>query len=99
MLDTVRRLNRGQGITVVLITHHMDEAAQAQRVVVMHDGHVMADGRPGQVFQNVDGLRRLGLEVPEPVALMYELRQNGVDVPLTALTVDQCAKVLKELLA
>ena len=98
VLDTILRLNREEGITVVLITHHMDEAAQAQRVVVMHDGHVMADGRPGQVFQNVDGLRRLGLEVPEPVALMYELQQSGVDVPLTALTVDECAGVLKELL-
>ena len=65
----------------------------------MHDGHIMADGRPEQVFQNVDGLRNLGLEVPEPVALLYELRQNGVDVPLTALTVDGCAQVLRELLA
>jgi len=99
VLDTVRRLNREQGITVVLITHHMDEAAQADRLVVMHDGHIVADDRPELVFQNVDGLRSLGLEVPEPVALLYELRQSGVDVPLTALTVDQCAGVLKELLA
>ena len=98
VMDTILRLNREDGITVVLITHHMDEAAQAQRVVVMHDGHVMADGRPGQVFQNVDGLRRLGLEVPEPVALLHALRQAGVDVPLTALTVDGCAGVLRELL-
>ena len=99
VMETILRLNREEGITVVLITHHMDEAAQAQRVVVMHDGHVMADGRPGQVFQNVDGLRRLGLEVPEPVALLHALRQAGVDAPLTALTVDECAMVLKELLA
>ena len=99
VLDTVKRLNTEAGITVVLITHHMDEAAQADRLIVMHDGHVMADDRPEQVFQNVDGLRSLGLEVPEPVALLYELRQNGVDVPLTALTVDECAGVLKELLA
>ena len=99
VLDTVKRLNREQGITVVLITHHMDEAAQAGRVIVMHDGHIMADDRPELVFQNVDGLRSLGLEVPEPVALLYELRQAGVDVPLTALTVDECAGVLKELLA
>ena len=98
VLDTVRRLNREQGITVVLITHHMDEAAQAGRLVVMPDGHIMADDKPERVFQNVDGLRSLGLEVPEPVALLYELRQNGVDVPLTALTVDECAHVLKELL-
>ena len=99
VLDTIRRLNREAGITVVLITHHMDEAAQADRLIVMHDGHIMADGRPEQVFQNVDGLRSLGLEVPDPVALLYELRQSGVDVPLTALTVDECAGVLKELLS
>ncbi len=99
VLDTIRRLNTEAGITVVLITHHMDEAAQADRVVVMHDGHIVADDKPALVFQNVDGLRSLGLEVPEPVALLYELRQAGVDVPLTALTVDECAQVLKELLA
>ena len=99
VLDTIRRLNTEAGITVVLITHHMDEAAQADRLIVMHDGHIMADDSPEQVFQNVDGLRSLGLEVPEPVALLYELRQAGVDVPLTALTVDECAQVLKELLA
>ncbi len=99
VIDTVKRLNREQGITVVLITHHMDEAAQADRLIVMHDGHIMADDSPEQVFQNVDGLRSLGLEVPEPVALLYELRQAGVDVPLTALTVDECAGVLKGLLA
>ena len=99
VLDTIRYLNREQGITVVLITHHMDEAAQADRLIVMHDGHIVADDKPALVFQNVDGLRSLGLEVPEPVALLYELRQAGVDVPLTALTVDQCAQVLKELLA
>ena len=99
VIDTVKRLNREQGITVVLITHHMDEAAQADRLVVMHDGHIVADDSPALVFQNVDGLRSLGLEVPEPVALLYELRQAGVDVPLTALTVDECARVLKKLLA
>ena len=98
VLDTIRRLNREQNITVVLITHHMDEAAQAERLIVMHDGHIVADDKPELVFQNVDGLRSLGLEVPEPVALLYELRQNGVDVPLTALTVDECAGVLQRLL-
>ena len=99
VLDTIRWLNREQSMTVVLITHHMDEAAQAERLIVMHDGHIVADDKPELVFQNVDGLRSLGLEVPEPVALLYELRQAGVDVPLTALTVDECAQVLKELLA
>ena len=99
VMSTIKKLNRENGITVVLITHHMDEAAQADRLIVMHDGHIMADGKPEQVFQNVDGLRSLGLEVPEPVALLYELRQSGVEVPLTALTVDGCAKVLKGLLS
>ena len=99
VIDTVRRLNREQNITVVLITHHMDEAAQADRLIVMHDGHIVADDSPALVFQNVDGLRSLGLEVPEPVALLYELRQAGVDVPLTALGVDECAEVLRKLLA
>ena len=97
VLKFLKQLNR-EGDTVVLITHHMDEAAQAGRLVVMHDGHIVADDRPDLVFQNVDGLRSLGLEVPEPVALLYELRQAGVDVPLTALTVDECAGILKELL-
>ena len=99
VLDTIRWLNREQSMTVVLITHHMDEAAQADRLIVMHDGHIVADDSPALVFQNVDGLRTLGLEVPEPVALLYELRQAGVDVPLTALSVDECAGVLKGLLA
>ena len=98
VLDTISKLNREQGITVVLITHHMDEAAQAQRLVVMDDGRVVRDGPPAQVFQDVDGLRALGLEVPEPVSLMYELRRAGVDVPLDVLTVEQCAQVLAPLL-
>ena len=99
VLSTVKRLNREKGITVVLITHHMDEAAQADRLVVMHDGRVVHDGPPSQVFQDVDGLRALGLEVPESVALMYELRKSGVDAPLDALDVESCAAALQKLLS
>ena len=99
VLDVVRRLNRERGITVILITHHMDEAAQAGRLIVMHDGHIVQDGAPARVFQDVDGLRRLGLEVPETVGLMYELRRNGVNVPLDALDADSCAAALASLLA
>ncbi len=98
VLSTIRQLNRDKGITVVLITHHMDEAAQADRLVVMHDGRVVADGAPVEVFRDVAGLRALGLEAPEPVVLLYELRESGVDVPLDALTVDDCAGVLAPLL-
>ena len=99
VLSAISKLHKEQGMTVVLITHHMDEAAQAQRLVVMHQGRVVRDGAPAQVFQDVDGLRRLGLEVPEPVALLYELRQAGLDLPLDALTVEDCAALLRDLLA
>ena len=99
VLSTVKKLNRERGVTVVLITHHMDEAAQADRLIVMHDGRIVRDGAPKEVFRDVEGLRAMGLEVPQPVALMYELRQSGVDVPLDTLDVDGCAAALKELLA
>ena len=98
VLDTVCRLQRELGITVVLITHHMDEAARAQRLVVMDNGHVVMDGPPAQVFQNVVGLRRLGLEVPDSVSLLYELRQAGLDVPLDVLTCEDCAQALAHIL-
>ena len=99
VMSTIKELKEKFGITLILITHHMDEAAQADRLVVMHDGRIMSDGRPADVFQNVEGLRSLGLEVPETVALMHELRKNGVNVPLDALDVDTCAAVLKDLLS
>jgi energy-coupling factor transport system ATP-binding protein len=83
---------------VVLITHHMDEAAQADRLVVMSKGRIVADGAPRQIFQNVEQLRALGLTVPEPVALMWELRQAGLDVPLDVLTDEECAQALYKLL-
>ena len=98
VLDTVCRLQRELGMTVVLITHHMDEAARAQRLVVMDNGHVVKDGPPAQVFQDVVGLRRLGLEVPDSVALLYELRQAGLDVPLDVLTCEDCAQALAHIL-
>ena len=98
VLDTVCRLQRELGMTVVLITHHMDEAARAQRLVVMDNGHVVMDGPPAQVFQNVVGLRLLGLEVPDSVSLLYELRQAGLDVPLDVLTCEDCAQALAHIL-
>ena len=98
VIATVRKLAREAGITVILITHHMDEAAQADRLIVMSDGKIIADDTPRAVFQNVEGLRAAGLTVPGPVELLWELRQKGVDVPLDALTVDECAAVLQNLL-
>ena len=98
VLHTIRQLNRNAGITVVLITHHMDEAAQADRLVVMSKGKVIADGAPRQVFQRVEELKAVGLTVPETVELCWELRKEGLDAPLDALSDEECAKALYELI-
>ena len=97
-VDTIRTLNEKYGITVVLITHHMDEAAQAQRLIVMAGGKIIDDGPPKEVFQHVETLRASGLAVPETVALLYELRKSGLSVPLDALSDEACASVLAGLL-
>ena len=94
VLSAVHRLNREKGITVVLITHHMNEAEDADRVVVMDDGKVIMDGAPRQVFTQVERLRSMGLTVPDTVDLLDRLHKDGLDVPLTALTVDECADAI-----
>ena len=96
VMETVTKLNREKGITIVLITHHMDEAAQAQRVVVMHRGEIAADGKPEEVFSQVELLHRLGLAAPESVELCYELNREGFDLPLDRLNEKECAKALFE---
>ena len=98
VLRTIKMLNRERGVTVVLITHHMDEAAQAGRLVVMAKGRVVADGAPKAVFSQVEELRQVGLTVPQTVALLWELRQEGYDVPLDALSDEACAQALYTLL-
>ena len=94
VMQTVVKLNREKGITVVLITHHMDEAAQAQRVIVLDKGKVAADGTPKQVFAQVEMLHKLGLAAPDSVELCWALRQKGFDLPLDALTPEECAQAL-----
>ena len=94
VMETVLRLNREKGITVVLITHHMDEAAQAQRVVVLHKGKVAADGSPETVFSQVELLHGIGLAAPDTVELCYELNKLGFSLPLDRLNADDCAQVL-----
>ena len=79
---------------MVLITHHMNEAEQADRVVVMDDGHLVMDGTPAEVFTQVEKLRSMGLTVPDTVDLLDRLRKDGLDVPLTALTVEACADAI-----
>ena len=98
VLDTVCRLNREQGMTVVLITHYMEEAALAHRVVVMDEGVVQADGTPRTVFADGEKLKELGLDVPQPTALCALLRENGVDIPADLLTPEECAEALLKLI-
>ena len=94
VLETILRLNKEKGITVVLITHHMDEAMEADRVIVMDGGRVDMDGTPAEVFSRVDRLRSLGLTVPDTVSLLYELGHDGWNVPLDAMSVDACADAI-----
>ena len=94
VLDTVRKLNREKGITIVLITHHMDEAAMADRVVVMDSGRVVMDGAPGEVLVRVEDLQAIGLAAPHTVELLHGLRQDGFDVPLDALSIQACAEAI-----
>ena len=91
MIDTATKLCREQGITVVLITHHMEECVGADRVIVLSNGAVVADGAPKQVFSQVDLLQKEGLTAPVTVRLLDALRAHGMDVPIDALTVSDCA--------
>ena len=98
VLSTIRRLNAERGMTVVLITHHMDEAEHADRVIVMNDGCRAMGGSPREVCARVEELRALGLAAPSTVELLYELNQRGCHLPLDAITVDECADaIMKEL--
>ena len=94
VLDTVHQLNRERGITVVHITHHMSEAEDADRVIVMNDGVVAMDGAPREIFSRVEELQALGLAAPDTVELLRRLNRHGMDLPLTAITVDECARAI-----
>ena len=98
VLATIRRLNREQNITVVLITHHMPEAVLADRVVIMSDGGILTDGTPKEVFTQVELLRAAGLTVPETTQLLYALNQDGYQLPLDALSVEECSQTLRDFL-
>ena len=94
VLAAVEKLNREQGITVVLITHHMNEAEHADRVIVMNDGLVVMDGTPREVFTRKKELEDIGLAVPDTVSLLFSLREAGMDVPVDAITVEECADAI-----
>ena len=94
VIETIGRLNKEKKITVVLITHHMDEAAKADRVVVLHKGKVTADGTPKEVFSQVELLHNIGLAAPDTEELCWELNKRGFDLPLSSLDPDDCAQTL-----
>ena len=94
VLDTVRRLNREKGITIVLITHHMDEAAMADRLIVMDGGEMVMDGVPAEILTRREELRAIGLDVPHTVDLLHGLREDGFAVPVNALSVADCAEAI-----
>lgn len=99
VMKTIKRLNRENGVTIVLITHYMDEAAQADRVVVMDSGRVILDDTPSEVFSHVEKLREVGLDVPQSTQLMYLLRENGrKDADTHIITEEECADFLERLL-
>ena len=94
VVETISRLNRERGMTVVLITHHMSEAIGADRVIVMHEGGILLDGTPREVFTQVRTLRDAGLDVPQTTELLFELRSRGWDLPLDALSEEACAEAV-----
>lgn len=99
VMEVVRGLNRRFGITVVLITHHMDEAVQAGRVVVMHHGKVLMQGMPREIFTRVDDLKAASLDVPQTIEVLHELNKTGARLQIDALSVNECADILQQYLA
>ena len=94
IINVIRDLRDNHGVTIVLITHHMDEAAYADRVIVLSDGEITMDGTPREVFLDIETLHRAGLDVPETTSLLYELKKDWPELPLDALTVDECADAI-----
>lgn len=98
IMETVKKLNRNENITVVMITHFMEEAAQADRVVVMNHGRTVMEGTPREVFSHVEELKKIGLDVPQTTELLYRLKKSGTDIEFDILTVDECVnELLKKL--
>ena len=94
IVSIMRDLRDNHGVTVILITHHMDEAIDADRLIVMSDGDVLLDGAPREVFKDMDTLRGTGLDIPETAVLLHELRKDGFNLPVDALSVDECAEAI-----
>ena len=98
IMSTIKTLNKENGITVVLITHYMEEAAKADRVIVIDKGNILLDDVPKRIFSQVELLKSVGLDVPQATELMYELKKCGLDVPDDIIDEDECAQVLYDIL-
>ena len=96
-MATIRRMNSEFGITIILITHYMDEAAQCDRIIVMDKGTTVLDGEPRKVFSHVENLKAIGLDVPQVTELAWELRKAGFDVPPEIITEEECAAAIEKL--
>jgi len=94
ILKIMKELRDNHGVTIILITHHMDEAIDADRLIVMSDGDILMDGTPREVFRDIDTLRKTGLDIPETAVLLHDLRNDGFDLPVDALSVDECAEAI-----
>ena len=97
VLDTIIDLNRNYGITVILITHYMDEAAKADRIVVMDKGKLILDGKPRDVFSNVEKMKSIGLDVPQVTELSYELQKAGINIDTRILDVNEMVNAICQL--
>ncbi|MBY6784333.1 energy-coupling factor transporter ATPase, partial [Clostridium botulinum] len=97
VLKTIKDINKNYGITIVLITHYMDEAAQADRIVVMDGGEVKMEGTPKEIFPQVEMMKNIGLDVPQVTELTYELRKEGIDIPKEILNVDEMVNAICQL--
>jgi energy-coupling factor transport system ATP-binding protein len=99
VMSTIKRLNKEQGITIILITHYMDEAVQADRVIVMDDGNILTEGKPKDVFRNVELLKRHKLDVPQATELAYKLKSAGIDIGGTPMNTKECIELLEKFVA
>ena len=94
VMETIRRLNKTEGKTIILITHYMDEAVEADRIIVMNQGEIVMEGTPRQVFSQVEKVKELGLDVPQVTELAYELKKEGIDISNDVLNVEELINLL-----
>ena len=97
VMNSIKQLNKEYGITIVLITHYMDEAAQGDRIVVVDDGKIIIEGAPKKVFSEVEKMKQIGLDVPQVTELAYELNKSGINISTEILNVDEMVDALCQL--